>query len=54
MKVVRQARLELSGGSTPDQLRPPAPRVLRDSGVGAMAPMAPKFFCACFPFIMDP
>ena len=24
MKVVRQARLELSGGSTPDQLRPPA------------------------------
>ena len=25
MKVVRQARLELSGGSTPDQLRPPHP-----------------------------
>ena len=24
MKVVRQVRLELSGGSTPDQLRPPA------------------------------
>ena len=24
MKVVRQARLELSGGSTPDQLRPNA------------------------------
>ena len=24
MKVVRQARLELSGGSTPDLLRPPA------------------------------
>ena len=24
MKVVRQARLELSGGSTPDQLRPPS------------------------------
>ena len=23
MKVVRQARLELSGGSTPDQSRPP-------------------------------
>ena len=23
MKVVRQARLELSGGSTPDQLSPP-------------------------------
>ena len=23
IKVVRQARLELSGGSTPDQLRPP-------------------------------
>ena len=23
MKVVRQARLELSGGSTPDLLRPP-------------------------------
>ena len=31
---------------------PPPPRVvLRDSGVGAMAPTAPKFFCACFPFI---
>ena len=27
---------------------PPPPQVLRDSGVGAMAP---KFFCACFPFI---
>ena len=27
------------------------PRVLRDSGVGAMPPTAPKFFCACFPFI---
>ena len=25
MKVVRQARLELSGGSTPDQLRPTPP-----------------------------
>ena len=25
MKVVRQARLELSGGSTPDQLTPPPP-----------------------------
>ena len=25
MKVVRQARLELSGGSTPDQLSPPPP-----------------------------
>ena len=23
MKAVRQARLELSGGSTPDQLKPP-------------------------------
>ena len=30
---------------------PPPPQVLRDSGVGAMAPTAPKFFCACFPFI---
>ena len=30
---------------------PPPPRILRDSGVGAMAPTAPKFFCACFPFI---
>ena len=26
MKVVRQARLELSGGSTPDLLSPPPPR----------------------------
>ena len=26
MKVVRQARLELSGGSTLDQLSPPPPR----------------------------
>ena len=26
MKVVRQARLELSGGSTPDLLRPPPSR----------------------------
>ena len=37
MKVMRQARLELSGGSTPDQLRPkvPPPQVLIDSwGVG--------------------
>ena len=25
MKVARQARLELSGGSTPDQLRPQTP-----------------------------
>ena len=25
MKVVRQVRLELSGGSTPDLLRPPLP-----------------------------
>ena len=30
---------------------PPPPRVLRDSGVGAMAPTAPKVFCACFRFI---
>ena len=30
---------------------PPGGGVLRDSGVGAMAPIAPKFFCACFPFI---
>ena len=28
---------------------PPRPQVLRDSG--AMAPTAPKFFCACFPLI---
>ena len=27
MKVVRQAPLELSGGSTPDQLRPPRRRL---------------------------
>ena len=38
MKVVRQARLELSGGSTPDQLRPPphtgrqAARMGREAG----------------------
>ena len=30
---------------------PPPPGVLRDSSVGAMAPTAPKLFCACFPFI---
>ena len=30
---------------------PPPPRVLRDSGVGAMAPKAPRYFSACFPFI---
>ena len=29
MKVVRQARLELSGGSTPDQLRPSPRKALR-------------------------
>ena len=29
----------------------PHGRVLRDSGVGAMAPTTPKFSCACFPFI---
>ena len=34
MKVVRQARLELSGGSTPDQLRP--------STVGVMIPGRPR------------
>ena len=28
MKVVRQARLELSGGSTPDQLRPEVTKAL--------------------------
>ena len=46
MKVVRQARLELSGGSTPDQLRPPSflpesPRreVVRSSaGTGVVYP----------------
>ena len=37
--------------ATPPQPPPPPPRVLRGSGVGAMAPTAPKFFCACFPFI---
>ena len=30
----------------------PLPRVLTDGGVGATAPTEPKFFCACFPFIM--
>ena len=45
------------GGGRPWSLyaTPPSPplppQVLRDSGVGAMAPMAPNFFCACFPFI---
>ena len=38
MKVVRQARLELSGGSTPDQLRPPRatanPSVLSEVLIG--------------------
>ena len=29
---------------------PPPPGVLRDSGVGAMALTAPKFFYACFFF----
>ena len=33
MKVVRQARLELSGGSTPDQLKPPTHR-RHAAGVG--------------------
>ena len=37
--------------ATPPSPHPPAPGVLRDSGVGAMAPTAPNFFCACFPFI---
>ena len=38
-------------GPSPCMRHPPAPpRVLRDSGVGAMAPTAPKFLCACFPF----
>ena len=47
------------GGGRPDPVlvcntpQPPShpPWVLRDSGVGAMAPTAPKFFCACFPFM---
>ena len=30
MKVVRQARLELSGGSTPDQLRPPSTTIAQN------------------------
>ena len=34
MKVVRQARLELSGGSTPDQLRPPSDVVQRPYTAG--------------------
>ena len=45
MKVVRQARLELSGGSTPDQLRPPrgggggaGGTVARSGGGGGEAP----------------
>ena len=38
--------------ATPPSPPPPRPpRVLRDSSAGAMAPMALKFFCACFPFI---
>ena len=44
MKVVRQARLELSGGSTPDQLRPPRPMgdrhlVTAHPGVGGPSPL---------------
>ena len=34
MKVVRQTRLELSGGSTPDQLRPPPTQGAREPGWG--------------------
>ena len=37
MKVVRQARLELSGGSTPDLLSPPPP-LEGPSGAQASAP----------------
>ena len=42
------------GGPGPCMRHPPAPpppQVLKDSDVGAMAPTALKFFCACFPFI---
>ena len=37
MKVVRQARLELSGGSTPDQLRPPPLKQVPTSPILFMA-----------------
>ena len=36
MKVVRQARLELSGGSTPDQLRPLAHWTESSENLGKM------------------
>ena len=43
------------GGAAPvlvcyTAIAPPS-RVLRDSGVWAIPPTAPKSFCACFPFI---
>ena len=49
MKVVRQARLELSGGSTPDQLRPlvvPHPLSFPGGGGGGGGPSLgqPKIF----------
>ena len=44
MKVVRQARLELSGGSTPDLLRPQRPD-RRPLSPGALA--RPRASCPC-------
>ena len=46
MKVVRQARLELSGGSTPDQLRPKAAKLLFVGG--SMAVVCAQIASAVF------
>ena len=59
MKVVRQARLELSGGSTPDQLRPPnrpsrspppPPSPLLDPPSNAPPPPPPPHFLSVYFF----
>ena len=48
MKVVRQARLELSGGSTPDQLRPlPTCCARRRTGRGACCRFFRGGLCRC-------
>ena len=50
-----RSAVEHRGAAGPDTPQPPPPLPggggLRDSGVGAMVPTAPKLFCACFPFI---
>ena len=42
-KVVRQARLELSGGSTPDRLRPPGAHVLLHVWCFTQRPFGPQW-----------